>query len=217
MRVQQPNKRELVVAWCPTCKQHVKAAVEGRYVAIPQEVDPTQFTLLSCGVCKWAIVTEQDLQIQMNSDGEVDEGFGKPRRLWPQPEPAFWQYPAIVRDSLEEAQRCLDAGANRACVVMCGRALEALCNELGETKQMLAGGLKELLTKGVIDQRLFEWGTELRRLRNVGAHATSDHVGGDDARDMTDFAVAICDYVLVLKARFDSFKARQAKRGARKR
>ncbi len=53
---------------------------------------------------------------------------------------------------------------------MVGRALEGICVHQKTKAKTLAPGLKELLNKEIIDKRLFTWGEELRKLRNLGAH-----------------------------------------------
>jgi hypothetical protein len=92
---------------------------------------------------------------------------------------------------------------------MCGRAIEAMCvAHTGE--KTLHRGLQALRDKGVIDGRLFDWGDSLRQERNIGAHATGQKVGMQDARDVLDFATAICEYVYVLSDRYDAYKKRKA-------
>jgi len=73
----------------------------------------------------------------------------------------------------------------------------------------LASGLKYLKDKEIIDGRLYEWGEALRSARNLGAHASTEKVSREDARDLLDFSVAICEYVFVLNAKFARFKDRQ--------
>ena len=92
---------------------------------------------------------------------------------------------------------------------MCGRAIEALCKERIKKKQTLEKGLKELKDKVIIDNRLFEWGEALRHRRNIGAHATGEDVSAEDAADLLDFSIAICDYVYVLSAKYEKFKQRE--------
>jgi len=75
----------------------------------------------------------------------------------------------------------------------------------------LALGLKKLKQDGVIDDRIFGWGEALRENRNLGAHATTEKVSKDDARDLLDFSAAICEYVFILNEKFTRFQARRAK------
>jgi hypothetical protein len=91
---------------------------------------------------------------------------------------------------------------------MCGRALEAICVEQ-TGKKRLYEGLKALKEKEVIDRRLYEWGESLREARNLGAHATGQETSRADARDLLEFATAICEYVYVLSAKYAKFQERK--------
>jgi hypothetical protein len=65
-----------------------------------------------------------------------------------------------------------------------------------------------MLSRGLIDQRLYEWAEELRFLRNAGAHHTGK-VSREDAEDAIALTEAMLDYLYVLSARFEKFKARR--------
>jgi hypothetical protein len=90
-----------------------------------------------------------------------------------------------------------------------------MCRHFGTKRQTLFEGLKELHERGVIDKRLYEWGDELRKHRNLAAHATGANFNLIDAKDLYDFATAICEYVFVLTAKFEAFKNRQSAREQR--
>jgi hypothetical protein len=64
------------------------------------------------------------------------------------------------------------------------------------------------LDQNVIDKMLHDWGQELRRHRNLAAHATGTWFTRRDAEDIFDFAQTICEYVFVLTRRFERFKER---------
>ena len=68
-------------------------------------------------------------------------------------------------------------------------------------------GLKELRAAGEIDERLYEWGVELNAKRNIAAHPDPTPISEQDARYVFEFVLAICDYVYVLTAKFERFKA----------
>lgn len=192
---------------CPRCSSRVKAIVRG--AALHQEYEGdlgTRVSVGSCPSCGGALAGVAD--VVRHHDGSEADGIA--RRVWPDPQRLFsWEVPELVRGSLDEAERCLSAGAYSACAVMAGRAVEGICIEKGAKAKNLHHGLKELLDSGAIDERLFEWGNELRALRNVGAHATTEKVGREDAIDVRDFAVAICEYVFILTQRFEDFKRRR--------
>jgi hypothetical protein len=80
------------------------------------------------------------------------------------------------------------------------------------TAHNLVGGLKELLDRKIIDERLHRWSEELRLHRNVAAHAGGEKISHQDADDLYTFALAICEYVFVLSAKFESFLERKRKR-----
>jgi hypothetical protein len=88
---------------------------------------------------------------------------------------------------------------------MTGRALEAMCHHFNTKGQTLAGGLRELLDREIIDKRLHQWGDELRLNRNLAAHATGKRFHAPDADALLTFALAICNYVFVLNEEFARF------------
>lgn len=92
---------------------------------------------------------------------------------------------------------------------MCGRAIEGICKHHNAKTKTLAAGLKDLKDKEIIDGRLFEWGEALRTAQNLDAHASTEKVSKEDAQDLLDFSTAICEYVFVLNAKFERFKARK--------
>ena len=97
------------------------------------------------------------------------------------------------------------------CVVMCGKAIETICVEKTSERQ-LGVGLKKLVEKGIIDNRLFEWAEVLRKQRNIGAHATEDETSREDAKDVLAFAIALCDYIYVLAEKYKEFIERKARK-----
>ena len=192
---------------CPYCESKVDGKVIGEHVSFSDE-DPFPFkaVLLECPACKESLLGCQEL-IQV---GPEQEEWITGNRLWPKPANSNrWLLPSIVGDSLEEAEKCYNARAYSACAVMCGRSLEGLCKNYQTKSKTIVGGLKELLERKIIDERLFQWGEALRQQRNLGAHATGEKITKEDARDVLDFANAICEYVFVLSEKFDKFIKRQ--------
>jgi len=93
---------------------------------------------------------------------------------------------------------------------MAGRAIEAMCKDKVGSGT-LAKGLEKMKTQGIIDQKIWAWANALREERNLGAHATGVDVSMEDAKDVLDFANAICEYVYVLTKQFDEYMARKGK------
>ncbi|MFD8896350.1 DUF4145 domain-containing protein [Streptomyces ardesiacus] len=112
----------------------------------------------------------------------------------------------------EEARKCFSVKAYTAAVAMVRRTLEGVCKD----QNVQQGGraklfqmLEALKSAGKIDGRLFEWAQALRVLGNEGAHFTGVEVTREDASDSIDLAEALLDYLYVLSAQFDEFKARR--------
>lgn len=75
---------------------------------------------------------------------------------------------------------------------------------------MIGRGLKALLEKGAIDQRLYDWAEALRKERNIGAHASDEDTTKENAQDVIDFTIAIFDYVYTLAEKYEKYVARKA-------
>ena len=172
---------------------------------------PWKITLASCPQCHRAI-----LGIEEHNDfGEWDA----PLRLWPSPPLTLSdKIPKGIRESLEEAHKCLRAKAYTASIAMSGRALEAIGRhfypQTEERKRplMLKDALNTLAKDKIIDARLHEWGLALHSDRNLAAHPSGTHFKGQDARDVFKFANNICEYIFVLSSDFNEFEKRREER-----
>ena len=173
-------------------------------------------TLARCPDCMHPLVIyEEACAYEPSSWDRVDTIWSKPARLWPKPKLNLSDsIPEKIAASLDEAQSCLVAGTFTASVAMSGRALEAVGRHFhtrGKADRlMLAEGLDELYSNQIIDKRLYEWGKELKDNGNLAAHASDQVFDRDDAEDLFDFAIAICEYVFVLTERFEAFKKRHS-------
>ena len=192
---------------CPYCESKVDGELIGKHIFYdPQEGPPFKAVLVKCPVCDNPLLGGSDHY----QTGPDTSEWSALKRLWPQQETYIdWEIPLIARNSLLEAQICHKAKAYSACAVMSGRILEGVCKHHATKSKNLASGLKELKDKGIIDDRLYQWSEELRKHRNIGAHATEDKISKEDAKDLLDFAQAICDYIFVLNAKFNRFMERK--------
>ena len=198
---------------CSNCDTKVDAEVLGSN----DEYDPEgggdcyRYSLTKCPVCGSTLLAGQDYSY---TGIDIDSReWTNATRVWPDDPDDYGldlTIPSEVRSALVEARKCYKAKAFGACAVMCGRAIEAVCVEHTKEKT-LDKGLKALKDDGIIDGRLFEWGDSLRHERNLGAHATGVKTTRDDARDVLDFAIAICEYVFVLSEKYNEYKKRKNK------
>jgi hypothetical protein len=202
-----------VLVDCPKCEAKVNADVLSTDVIRgPDEPYPDyRYCFSRCPSCHQTLLIRQECT--GDNDWE-DYTWANGVRVWPSPErEAHKAIPPVVQVSLDEAYRCHFAGAQTACAVMCGRALEGVCVHFG-IKSVLAKGLGELRQRALIDERLYSWGEQLRKHRNLAAHATEEKISREDAKDLLEFVAAICEYIFVLTARFDAFMARKAPKAA---
>jgi hypothetical protein len=216
---------------CPCCKAKVGVEEQGRilrkyWIDGPEEPGGD---LLQIGQCPRCTIPLVGTSIQTSFDGyEGAEGneFSDPVRVFPHPQKAFSsvRIPRVVTDSLIEADKSLQSGAHMAACVMFGRALEAVCRNILLPEQtnpepvkkkrlMLSEGIRQLLERKVIDDRLFDWSQQLHAFRNLSAHP--DHetaISRQDAEDLQIFVYAIIEYIYDLTDRYAEFKMRIAKR-----
>jgi hypothetical protein len=197
---------EYTVVHCNSCRARVQAKIlAAKEYPLQDDGDTYRYVFMECMHCHATL-----LGLSEWVDFIEDGGWSYPERKWPEPEdPLPIELPRAVRNSIREAQRCFAIQAYMATVVMCGRAVEALCQEKVQAKS-LADGLKKLRASKVIDEKLFEWSEDLRKERNSGAHAGDAEISHQDARDVLDFAIAISEYVYVLDEKYKAYQARKS-------
>lgn len=220
---------------CPSCKAKVGADQGGfidRRYSDEHTGEPFGERILigKCPSCGLLLVGRAE-QIEFEGlAGTEHDTFSDVVRVYPKPPRHFTSYriPETLNQSLLEADRSLQAGANIAACVMLGRALEALCRDALEPKQgeqgweadertrqkgrrrlMLSAGIRELREKKIIDDRLYDWSQSLSAVRNLAAHPENITVSRQDAEDLQAFVYAITEYVYDLTDRYNEFKQRE--------
>lgn len=195
---------------CHRCRAKVQAEVLGHHD--DEDLFGTRTYLLKCPSCNTALAAES----HEDYSGEKSI-WSLPLRVHPKPIRSLGSdIPPIVKNSIDEAEKCIQAGAYLAATAMCGRSLEGICRYYQTKDSYLGGGLKELRDTGIIDARLYQWGEELRDQRNDAAHATDTEISFQDASDVISFTYAIIDYVFLLAQKFDQFQARKRERSKKK-
>jgi hypothetical protein len=214
---------------CPACKAKVAAEEKGKAEESywdDESHEPSGSRLLVgiCPVCKLMISGTSYQTSFSGFNAEYDE-WSEVVRVYPQPARTFTSHriPKIVKQSLEEGDKSIQAGVNMAACVMFGRALEAVCRDLlvdpNDTAQkpiMLGKGIKELKARNIIDQRLFDWSQQLQAFRNIAAHPEGTPISREDAEDLQAFVHAIIEYIYDLADRYMEFQNRIARRTKKK-
>lgn len=226
---------------CPWCKAKVAASESGRAErsGYDNEICEPYASKVLVGVCPscQSILVGETEQIGFEGYDSDQNRWRDVVRVYPKPPKVFSSHriPKVVKDSLNEADRSLQAGANIAACVMLGRALEALCRDILDSesestaatsplstppkpkkKIMLGEGIKKLRDKKVIDDRLYDWSQQLQAFRNLAAHPEDISISRHDAEDLQTFVNAMVEYVYDLADRYNEFKRRVDARARRK-
>ena len=188
---------------CTQCSVRVKAEIKSWIGDAENEA----FFVVECPSCKQALFGKSFVYQDEHNSYE----WSNAERLWPVPAATevSSSIPEAARRDIKDAQKCLSHGINSAAAVLCGKALERLIKEKAGAN-MIAKGLAELKTKGVIDERLFKWAEALRKERNIGAHASDQDTTKENAQDVIDFTIAIFDYVYTLSEKYERYVARKS-------
>ena len=226
-------KQRTFIVDCPRCKAKVAASESGRAESSGYDDDAgepwaTKVLVGNCPSCS-SILVGETYQIRFDDFDSDEDSWSDVVRIFPKPPKVFSSYriPRVVKNSLKEADRSMQAGANIAACVMLGRALEALCRDIldsapattpataapaatAKTKKkiMLGEGIKKLRDKKIIDDRLYDWSQQLQAFRNLAAHPEDISISRHDAEDLQTFANAIVEYVYDLADRYEEFKSR---------
>ena len=215
---------------CPWCKAKVAAMETGRAErdGFKEEVgEPFAYKVLVgiCPSCK-EILAGETYQVDFEGYNAHEDRWSDVIRIYPKPPKTFSSYriPKVVKESLNEADRSLQAGANIAACVMLGRALEAICRDIlnsrsgarstskSAKKIMLGEGIKKLKDEKIIDERLYNWSQQLQAFRNLAAHPEDISISREDVEDLQTFVIAIVEYVYDLADRYEEFISRVEKR-----
>lgn len=91
--------------------------------------------------------------------------------------------PPEVDADFIEAQKCHDAEAYKATIVMCRRVLESMADSQQAKGKNLFEKIEDLYKGEVISKGTFEITTQVRQFGNYGAHPKDDLLGGITERD----------------------------------
>ncbi|QRX82288.1 DUF4145 domain-containing protein [Glaciimonas sp. PAMC28666] len=222
------KEQQTFIVDCHICKAKVAAIESGR--AVHHTSDAWQnygkkVFIGNCPQCDFILVGESD-QLDFKDVDSYDDRWSEVIRVYPKPPKTFLslRIPPVVTDSLKEADRTLQAGANIATCMMLGRAIEALCRDVlnaepkeggtenvpAKTKKyiMLGQGIKELHKANLIDDRLYKWSEQLHAFRNMAAHPEDITISRNDAEDLQKFVYAMVEYVYDLTDLYDDFMSR---------
>ncbi len=208
--IEENFNKEKISLFCPNCNSIVEAEIvfEYRYGLEYKDelnVEGTTVQLAKCLNCKKPFLfTEDFVEIEDNyfEQGKI--------QLYPEKEPDFVaNAPVSIIKPYREAIKCYRANAYEACVIMCRKGIDALCQDKGETRGNLNSKLKKLKEKGVLEDTFYNWSNRLREIGNIGAHSHKIEIEKQDAKDTLEFFEALILYLYHLVNKYDEFIKRK--------
>ncbi len=227
--MQKTIKQSTFVIDCPYCKAKVAALEHGRgsKSGVIEEIGEPFAEIIVVGECPncETMLAGESHQVGFEGYDSHEDRWTDFVRIYPKPPKVFSSYriPRVVKSSITEAERSLQANANIAACVMLGRAMEAVCRDILQKKStsktksssskkikpiMLGQGIKKMKEKGIIDERLYNWSQQLHAFRNLAAHPEDITISRADAEDLQIFVYAIIEYIYDLTDRYEEFKER---------
>jgi hypothetical protein len=116
------------------------------------------------------------------------------------------EVPEAIAADFGEALKCRWLDCFRATLLMCRRAIETSCNELGAQGKSLLGKIDNLATDGKITEGLKNLAHHIRLEGNEGAHGLADELAPEKVDAVISFARQYFNYVYVLPAQLKSIQ-----------
>lgn len=99
--------------------------------------------------------------------------------------------PEDVEQYFSDARRVLDAGVPDAAAVQLRRTLEAAAAHFKVRERNLVSSIEKLVSEGLVTKQFGDALDHIRSVGNLGAHATDQRVGDDDARRVLNFTTLL--------------------------
>jgi hypothetical protein len=206
----EDKPREKITQHCPDCNSIVEAEILFEYVHSVKTIDELQcegtlVKLAKCINCERPILLSEDfieIEDQSYPHGKI--------QLYPDNESTFIaNAPLKILNPLREAVKCFKATSYQACVIMCRKGVEAICQDKGESKGNLDTKLKNLKDKGILENTFYKWSNELREFGNTGAHSHESEISKQDAKDTIEFFEALILFLYHLVDKYDKLLERK--------
>jgi len=193
-------EQDIVDAKCRNC------GAESRFdnIVIHEHVsdDETleEYSLVVCRACnEVSLFYREDVEIFWNKTAKVKEF----NCLWPIKKRFLdFTLPKIVEHSYFEAVNAEKSKLYLASSVMIGRTIEAVCKEYDPKTKSIFKGLEKMLNEGALSQEMYDWGNELRILRNRGAHANTSQISEHDVKYAIDFLESMLSIIYDIRPKF---------------
>ena len=198
------------IPWhCEGCEAASDVEILRQWMVTPQtqedEFDTHQWTSGRCQTCLMPYLLIREIEW-----GDHGDDLGAFRQIWPESGRTLPSaVPGALRDTYDEAQRCMKVRAFTGSALLARRIVEGICNDLNAKGRTLAAKLADLKNSGVLDERLYEWSALVKDIGNEGAHETATPLSREDAQEVLRFVEALLDYLYVFRARYEEFRQRR--------
>lgn len=184
---------------CPYCKTRTK--FNPLHLAVVRKDDDYGLMerdfhyLCQCEYCQEVVYTKF-WEVDFDPDWTFQYELHHPVSLFNYPE---YKLPELVWLSFSEANRCLNAGAYLAVVVMCRRTIEGILKDKGAPKNLsLAKAIEKLANDSTIHDSMKHLADLVRVVGNIGAHASDLKVDEERAKETYEHTQKLIDMLYVL-------------------
>jgi Domain of unknown function (DUF4145) len=194
-----------IIEKCGWCGVKTALIERARHLARPYEmegwgvIETQTWVLYECVSCSRPI-----LRAEWYHEGMEEYAF---EWLLPTGQRDDSNLPSPVAKAWEAALAVRHVEPN-AFAVLVGRTLEVISNEEAAIGTNLVAKLRWLADSGRIPGPLAEMAQKLRRIRNLGAHASTDEIREGDVPVIYEFADAILEYLYRAPAKLAAVEAR---------
>ena len=182
---------------CGHCGNTSRMLSVGHYSQVDERSDPERkhiwdsgplWDMALCPVCDSINLCETPYHsYQEIEDIETHVRFPAPRK-------PFFGLPAEIDRAYEAAQRVRSIDSN-AFAVLLGRVIELVCLDRGAKGKTLNDQMTSLADNGEIPPNLVTVANTLRKIRNIGAHASLGDLQSADIPTVEALCKAILEYV----------------------
>lgn len=177
-----------------TCDWIGRTLVDGEELKLP-----LTYFVASCDTCNHVLL------YYLIGDDHEDESFINATLEYPDPGRLHPSAPEPIKEIYEGAAKIKRSNPS-AFAAQIRRALEALCEERGAMGGNLQQRLVNLTDRGEFPAIHAEAADVLRRLGNLGAHATNKSVKASQVDALDDFFRAIIEYIYVSPSKLKALR-----------
>lgn len=187
-----PEMRFRDCPWCDT--RNVAMSVELHCAPSDSFGQVRVWSMLICPRCAGAVLVETDevveSELRVVPSGKHAEGVE--------------DLPDSVAKHYERAVRVLDAGVASSTAVELRKTLEAAAQAHGINDRPLARAIERLAEEGLVTKRFVDVLGHIRKLGNLGAHASDEDISIDEARMAMEFTTQVLKNLFEIPAKLSS-------------